>query len=213
MYNSNIPTDRELPSTRQLIKSTILAFIGAMVILVTIVMPAEYGRDMTGIGSLLGLTKKGEIKMSLAAEAAAEQAAIDAATASSAPVVVEEAKPVDVISQNEQPTTNPIRSDQTIVTLQPNEGNEVKVDLKKGEVVKFVWTSDAGKANFDIHGDSKTLDIDYHGYGKGSSIREEGEIKAAFDGSHGWFWRNRSGAPLTITLETEGPYTEVKRVK
>lgn len=213
MYNNNIPTDRELPSTRQLIKSTILAFIGAMVVLVTIVMPAEYGRDLTGIGSLLGLTQKGEIKMSLAAEAAAEQAAIDAATATSAPAVIEEAKPVEVVSQNEQPTANPIRSDQTIITLQPNEGNEVKVDLKKGEVVKFVWTSDAGKANFDIHGDSKTLDIDYHGYGKGSSTREEGEIKAAFDGSHGWFWRNRSGAPLTITLETEGPYTAVKRVK
>lgn len=213
MYNSNIPTDRELPSTQQLIKSTIMAFIGAMVVLITIVMPAEYGRDLTGIGSLLELTQKGEIKMSLAAEAAAEKATIDAATASSAPVVIEEAKPVKIVSQNEQPTTNPIRSDQTIIALQPNEGNEVKVDLKKGEVVKFVWISDAGKANFDIHGDSKMLDIDYHGYGKGSSTREEGEIKAVFDGSHGWFWRNRSGAPLIITLETQGPYTAVKRVR
>jgi len=214
MYNSNIPTDRELPSTRQLIKSTILAALGAMVILVTIVMPAEYGRDPTSIGSILGLTQKGQIKMSLAAEAAAEQAAIDAATSSGKPIVVEEvAKPAPVVSQTEEPQANAMRTDETIITLQPNEGSEIKVDLKKGEVVKFVWASDAGKANFDMHADSKELKIDYHGYGKGSSTREEGTIEAAFDGYHGWFWRNRSGAPLTITLQTEGPYTQIKRVK
>jgi len=214
MYNSNIPTDRELPSTRQLIKSTILAALGAMVILVTIVMPAEYGRDPTSIGNILGLTQKGQIKMSLAAEAAAEQAAIDAATSSGKPIVVEEvAKPAPVVSQTEEPQANAMRTDETIITLQPNEGSEIKVDLKKGEVVKFVWASDAGKANFDMHADSKELKIDYHGYGKGSSTREEGTIEAAFDGYHGWFWRNRSGAPLTITLQTEGPYTQIKRVK
>ena len=51
------------------------------------------------------------------------------------------------------------------------------------------------------------------GYGKGrESTGEQGELVAAFDGSHGWFWRNRSGAPVTITLRTEGAYGEVKRV-
>jgi hypothetical protein len=49
-------------------------------------------------------------------------------------------------------------------------------------------------------------------YGKGSSQREEGVLTAAFTGSHGWFWRNRTGEPVTITLKTEGAYTEVKRV-
>ena len=39
-----------------------------------------------------------------------------------------------------------------------------------------------------------------------------GSIHAAFDGKHGWFWRNRSGAPVTITLRTRGEYSEVKRV-
>ncbi len=54
--------------------------------------------------------------------------------------------------------------------------------------------------------------VSYHGYGKGSSQREEGVLTAAFTGSHGWFWRNRTGEPVTITLKTEGAYTEVKRV-
>jgi len=45
------------------------------------------------------------------------------------------------------------------------------------------------------------------------AARMNGEILvAAFDGSHGWFWRNRTGEPVTITLRTTGAYTEVKRV-
>lgn len=72
MYNANIPSSEELPSTSKLIKSTILAAIGAGVLLVTVVMPSEYGIDPTGVGKLLGLTEMGEIKTSLAEEAAAD---------------------------------------------------------------------------------------------------------------------------------------------
>lgn len=221
MYNKNIPNDRELPSTAKLVKSTIFAAITAGVLLITVVMPAEYGVDPTGIGKMTGLQKMGEIKMSLAQEAADERAAKEQAVAEPTQAVatpVSQAMAAEVVptipasAEVAEPAAQ-FRQDQTSITLQPNEGNEVKVDLKKGEVVKFVWFTDSGKANFDIHGDSKTLDIDYHGYGKGSSAREEGTIEAAFDGNHGWFWRNRTSAPLTITLQTEGPYTAVKRVK
>ena len=58
MYNSNNPEDSELPSTSKLIKSTILAAVVAGVLLVTVVMPAEYGIDPTGIGNAIGLKKK-----------------------------------------------------------------------------------------------------------------------------------------------------------
>lgn len=72
MYNSNMPTNEELPSTGQLIKSTVLAAITAGVLLVTVVMPSEYGIDPTGVGQMLGLSEMGEIKTSLAEEAAAD---------------------------------------------------------------------------------------------------------------------------------------------
>ena len=74
MYNSNIPSDTEVPSTAKLIKSTILAAVTAGVLLVTVVMPAEYGIDPTGIGNALGLKRMGEIKTSLVEEAAADAA-------------------------------------------------------------------------------------------------------------------------------------------
>ncbi|ABI77972.1 hypothetical protein HNE_1488 [Hyphomonas neptunium ATCC 15444] len=38
------------------------------------------------------------------------------------------------------------------------------------------------------------------------------QVSAAFDGSHGWFWRNRSDVPVTMTLRVKGAYSEIKRV-
>ncbi|WP_433942271.1 hypothetical protein [Brevundimonas diminuta] len=82
--------------------------------------------------------------------------------------------------------------------------------MTEGAKARFTWTSSGGRLNFDTHADRPG--VSYHGYGKGSSQSETGELTAAFTGSHGWFWRNRTGAPVTVTLKTEGAYTEVKRV-
>ncbi len=50
-------------------------------------------------------------------------------------------------------------------------------------------------------------------YEKGRGVPEsEGVIKAAFDGNHGWFWRNRTATEVTITLRTRGAYSDIKRV-
>lgn len=68
MYNAEIPKDVELPSSKKLLKSTAIAAVSAIVVLVTCVMPAEYAIDPTGIGKVLGLSKMGEIKQSLAEE-------------------------------------------------------------------------------------------------------------------------------------------------
>ncbi len=65
MFNSNIPSRSELPTSAQLIKSTVIAIITAVFILVTMVLPAEYAIDPTGVGRLLKLTEMGEIKISL----------------------------------------------------------------------------------------------------------------------------------------------------
>ena len=68
--------------------------------------------------------------------------------------------------------------------------------------------------NYDAHGDPVNAPKDfYHGYGKGrNKTGDTGLLKAAFDGKHGWFWRNRSGAEATITLRTSGEYEKIERV-
>ena len=59
MYNSDTPLRAELPSSKQLVRSTILAAISAVVLLVAVVLPAEYGIDPTGIGRVLQLLGSG----------------------------------------------------------------------------------------------------------------------------------------------------------
>ena len=40
----------------------------------------------------------------------------------------------------------------------------------------------------------------------------DGVLQAAFDGKHGWFWRNRGSETITIQLDTNGEYMSIKRV-
>lgn len=213
MYNANRPSKADLPSTGQLLKSTGVAAVVASALLVTVVLPAEYGVDPTRIGSVFGLTEMGRIKVSLAAEAKADEAAdaaaaaAPAATAAAPAVVAVAAQPAAVPAT---PTVAGQRTDETVLTLQPDQGAEIKLVMEEGAAARFTWTSSGGKINFDTHADRPG--VSYHGYGKGSSQSETGVLTAAFTGSHGWFWRNRTGEPVTITLKTEGAYTEVKRV-
>ena len=81
MYNTNIPSRAELPSTRQLVRSTLIAAVSAVVLLYTVVLPSEYGLDPTGIGRTLGLTEMGTIKTRLAQEAAQDADATQASHA------------------------------------------------------------------------------------------------------------------------------------
>lgn len=201
MFNANRPLPSDLPSTGKLVRSTILAAAVAAGILVTVVMPAEYGIDPTRVGSLFGLTEMGRIKVQLAAEAEAEEA--EAKVLAAAPAA----------SQTPVTTPAPItggRSDQTVIALAPDQGAEIKLVMAEGAKVQFVWVSSGGRVNYDTHADRPG--VSYHGYGKGSSEKVEGELVAAFDGSHGWFWRNRTGKPVTVTLQTKGAYSEIKRV-
>ena len=79
MFNARKPSLEELPSSAQLLRSTILAAIGAAAILLVVVLPAEYGIDPTGAGRVLGLTEMGEIKRELSEEAERDRKA-DAGT-------------------------------------------------------------------------------------------------------------------------------------
>ncbi|MDP2212946.1 transmembrane anchor protein [Phenylobacterium sp.] len=205
MYNANKPTAAELPSTGQLLKSTGIAAVIATALLVTVVLPAEYGVDPTRIGSVLGLTEMGRIKIQLAAEAQAEEASL--ATAAFTPAAAPAASTTAIAPAAETPGE---RSDETVLTLEPDQAAEIKLVMAEGARVRFTWTSSGGAINYDTHADRPGTP--YHGYGKGTEQRVEGELAAAFDGSHGWFWRNRTGEPVTITLRTEGAYSEVKRV-
>jgi len=204
--NKNIDSHNELPSMAKLIKSTIIAIFLAAVILITVVLPAEYGIDPTGMGEMIGLLKMGEIKVSLAEEANAEKEELQVASTQETTTD----KIISLPESVESKTELTVNKDEMKIILKPNEGKEIKLAMLKGEQVNFIWFTDGGKANFDAHADSKALKISYHNYEKGSMERNEGIMEAAFDGKHGWFWRNRTSKNMIVTLQVDGSYSDIK---
>ena len=206
MYNSDTPSQAELPSSNQLIKSTILAAIAAIVILFTVVLPAEYGIDPTGVGKLLRLTEMGQIKQQLAEEAAADAAGLVATGTS------------DIDNMTEQ-TINTTPTDTTVAdgqwrdeipfTLTPGEGIEIKMKMSEGDKANYSWAVTGGEVNFDTHGDALGKAISYE---KGRGVAsDEGVLEAAFTGNHGWFWRNRGQSDVQVVLRTSGEYSSIKK--
>ena len=217
MYNTDLPTRAELPSSRQLIRSTLVALVVAGVVLIAAVLPAEYGVDPTGMGRVLGLTQMGEIKTG-AAKQATQTAAAPATPQAAAPVTTTAAEPspaakasAPVAAAAQAPAG---QSHEMAITLKPGQAAEVKLAMRKGAKVSYRWTTRGGGVNFDTHGDRLNAPKDfYHGYGKGKQVeRDEGVLEAAFDGQHGWFWRNRTQGEVTVSLSTKGEYSVIKRV-
>jgi hypothetical protein len=112
----------------------------------------------------------------------------------------------------EAPAAPPVQAagwrDEVSYTLAPTEGIEVKLVMEEGAVAAFEWTANGGVLNYDTHGDGGGQSISYE---QGRAVPEQsGELTAAFTGNHGWFWRNRTDAPVTVTLRTRGDYVELR---
>ncbi|MER9630911.1 hypothetical protein [Mesorhizobium sp. M0296] len=261
MYNTDLPSRADLPTSAQLKRSTFIAALTALALLVTVVMPSEYAIDPTGAGRLLGLTRMGEIKTQLAAEAAADEMASAKASAermtqmvppaelmarmdrienllvaltaerpalqpsptgeavsqdnvTAGEIAPAEAPAIATAPATEATSEAPIqpdgRQDELSFTLAPGQGAEVKLVMRQGAKANFSWTADGGVVNFETHGDGGGQSVSYE---KGRSVpADEGAIEAAFDGNHGWFWRNRGGSDVTLTIQTEGDYIDIKRM-
>ena len=98
--------------------------------------------------------------------------------------------------------------DEVSYTLAPDDGIEVKLAMQEGQTARFEWTANGSVLNYDTHGDGNGQKVSYE---QGRAVPEQaGDLTAAFTGNHGWFWRNRTDAPVTVTLRTAGDYAEIK---
>lgn len=185
-------------STPQLLKATTVALLAAGALLVTTVLPAEYGLDPTGIGKALGLTAL----HSPATPSAATSASAAATPASTA------ATPEQSVIQ--QPTA--FQNGEMTLTLQANEGAEVKAMMRAGEAFVFSWVSDGGPVNFDMHGEKPNDGDNFTSYWKDREKSEgHGSFTAPFDGSQGWYWKNKGSTPVTITVKVSGYFQKLYR--
>lgn len=129
------------------------------------------------------------------------------------PVPPQAAKPAPAVSSAEATTRpepnaqTPQWRDEVSYTLAPTEGIEIKLAMSEGARATFEWTANGSVLNYDTHGDGGLNSISYE-QGRGVP-GQSGELVAAFDGKHGWFWRNRTDTPVTFTLRTRGDYSEM----
>lgn len=214
MYNTDLPTRAELPSTGQLLRSTAIALLTAAVLLITVILPSEYAIDPTGVGRALGLTEMGEIKKQLAEEAEldAQRSAIVTTPVESAPEVTD--GPVETSDTAAVVEEEPLVSewtDEVSLQLRPGEAAEIKLVMQSGAVAEFEWLVEPGHLNSALHGDGTAGETITYRNGRAEPGHSD-SLTAAFNGSHGWFWRNRSDEVVTMTLRVRGDYTEIKRV-
>jgi hypothetical protein len=188
-----------LPSKAQLLKATAAALLMAGIVLLTVVLPAEYDIDPTGIGRRLGLT------------------ALSARTAAPSPGAAPGGFE-DSLSLSTLPTLNPVwrapspyRTDELALTLQPDEGVEIKASMSDGERFVFTWSADGGTVSFDMHGEKRgSATGEFQSYWKGRNASgAHGELQAPFAGTHGWYWHNAGSGPVQIRVRTSGFYEKL----
>lgn len=205
MFKVETPEMDDLPSPKQIRRSTILAVAGALAILVAVVLPAEYGIDPTGIGRSIGLTEMGEIKTELRNEA--EQDHRQPATNGEQSSIFRSILGVLVSSAQAEETDT--WNNEIKFALAPGETYEVKLTMNAGDRASYLMTVTGGRVNFDLHGHGNGQSITYE-KGRGSA-GTEGEFVAAFPGGHGWFWRNRDKQDVTVVLKLKGNYSDLRQ--
>ncbi len=200
MFNAKKPSLEELPSSAQLLLSTIIAAVSAVAILVAVVLPAEYGIDPTGAGRVLGLTEMGEIKQELADEAEQDQQLHGADQSSG---LWDNVFGLFVSTAHAQEAWQ----DTITFTLEPGEFTEIKATMEEGETLFYSWVAEGGRINFDLHAHAGDQNVTYE---KGRGQTEgEGSFDTPFAGDHGWFWRNRDDEAVTVTLNLNGAYSDI----
>lgn len=176
-----------LPSARALLLSLAVAVLLAALVLVTLVLPAEYGIDPSGIGRAIGLTQLAGPEEDLATIPAGD--AGEAAAAEG------------------------LRSDTATIEIEAGGELEYKLRISAGSLLEYEWRTDGGIVFSELHGEPAD---DTSGYYEdltvGNARDLKGSFEAPFDGTHGWFWKNEGPQPVTITLTTRGVYEVVGKL-
>jgi hypothetical protein len=189
-------------SSKTLIKASLAAVILAAIALVSLILPAEYNIDPTGVGKALGLT-------ALAQPNTVAAPAIAVANSSSEP------------KQAEQGTAEHSVS----VTVPAGRGVEYKFQMAQFAKMEYQWSTSISTSTstdtatdnsspsplyFDLHGEPQG---DTTGYFESYVIAESNEMKGSFTtpfaGSHGWYWKNTSAKAITVQLKVSGDFTVI----
>ncbi len=183
------------PSKEKILKATGIALAVAVLLLFTVVLPAEYGIDPLKTGAALGLT------------------GISKAVASDPPPKGAAPKPVQGNSVYTAQTSL-YKVDSEDLVLGPKEGVEIKYHMQKGAGMVYEWKAN-GVVSFEFHGepDQKPNPDYFESYelnDKPGDNHSYGSFTAPTTGIHGWFWENMGDKEVQIHLTTAGFYDSAK---
>jgi hypothetical protein len=168
--------------------ATVGALGAAIVLLITAVLPAEYGIDPLGIGRVLGLTAMAD-----------------------ANAVVELTSMSETANTTESPLTDSARAynrDTITFTLGPERWIEYKFALGQGATFLYQWDA-TGPLTFDFHTDPVgTAASESESFAQNSSASENGSYRAPYSGYHGWYWMNEGNTDVEVTLTAVGFFTQ-----
>ena len=204
------PYEQKPPSSKGLVTTIAVAIVVALIVLVTVILPAEYGVDPTGIGKLTGLTAlNDESDPTRTVEIVDVLGGNDALQEVEVPDFGE---PVPLPNPSVyQEKVGAVETYTTTIVLQPSDETEVKTVLQEAQVVTYEWSSDQGTLYVDFHGHDPAMGNDFWvRYREGVEVSQgAGSLVAPFKGEHGWYFVNYNEFPVEITLQISGYYDEV----
>src|SRR5262249_39104706 len=195
------------PSRAAIAKATVIALLVAAVILVTAVLPAEYGIDPLGTGKALRLTDLAKAEPAKAKEAPAAATTKPGEYAPTIVPVLEAATDGGAPKMKGTFIPQPKRYniDSREITLKAGEGMEIKYNMKKGAGLVYSWIA-SDKLQFEFHGEPnqkpagregtdyyETYDID----NQAGTDQAHGAFIAPSTGIHGLLWANNSETELS----------------
>jgi hypothetical protein len=194
------------------IKGLLIALAAAAVLFVAFVLPAEFGRDPTRIGRLLGLDQMharpaagGGQPIQLTEVIGGNEKIFTADPGDgSQPVPL----PNPAVYQAE---ATPPRTETMTIKLGLDEKTEVKAKLPKGKMLTYSWQVEGGKVYVDYHGHDPSMgDKFWVRYSEEDGVdHAAGSLVAPFTGEHGWFWLNVAEGPVTIKLTVTGYFDKL----
>jgi hypothetical protein len=193
----------------QLLKSLIIALIIGTIVLLTAVLPAEYGIDPLGTGKLFGFSKlyqgneqieNNEIYSSLNFKKIKME---KLGSPQSVPKPIEADNPPPEVQYSE-------REDTIEVIVPAKKGIEYKFKSLKYGRTKYEWTTAKGIVYIDFHGEVKqensSKNVFYESYTLAYSNNMAGTLTAPFEGKHGWYFRNETNEDIIIAIRLNGQY-------
>jgi hypothetical protein len=198
--------NHQIATKKQIIKAVLFALILSILILVSAVLPAEYGIDPIGTGKLFGFSKL-HVSENEVQTTQKSFPLIKMEKAGSGPDVK---RPIE--ADNPPPAKQFGEREDTIEVIVPaGKGIEYKIYMLKYGNMKYEWTTDKGIVYFDFHGEVKQAkevsDVYFESYTLAYSNNMVGTFYAPYEGKHGWFFRNNENKDITVTLKLKGQYS------